>query len=256
MTALITGASAGIGREFCDVLAQHGHDLVLVARNSEKLHEVKLEVENRYPNIKCEVLVADLSVSADVARVADRLSQAQKPVDVLVNNAGLGLNQRFVTGDVEQESYLLDVLVSAVMRLTYAAASAMKQRGKGDIVVVSSVASFIAGGTYSAAKSWNTVFVESLAQELRNSGVKVSALCPGFTHTEFHQRAGMNKGEIPSWMWMSVHDVVRIGWRDHKRGKVISVPGIRYKFLVALIRIMPRPVVRRVGFVSRNRSRH
>lgn len=255
MTALITGASAGIGREFCRLLASEGHDLVLVSRNVERLNETKQEIESSFPSVTCEVLPADLSVTADLERVAQRLALPDKPVDILINNAGLGLNQRFATGDVTREQYMLDVLVSAVMRLTHAALGAMKQRGSGDVVVVSSVASFIAGGTYSAAKAWNTVFVEGLAQELRGSGIKISALCPGYTHTEFHQRAGINKNEVPRWLWLDAPSMVRAGWQDHRRGKVISVPGWQYKMLTFIIAIAPRAFVRRVGYSTRNRSR-
>ena len=255
MTALITGASAGIGREFCRLLASEGHDLVLVSRNIERLNETKQEIESSFPSVTCEVFPADLSVSADLERVAQRLASPDKPVDVLINNAGLGLNQRFATGDVTREQYMLDVLVSAVMRLSHAALGAMKQRGSGDVVVVSSVASFIAGGTYSAAKAWNTVFVEGLAQELRGSGIKISALCPGYTHTEFHQRAGINKNEVPQWLWLDASSMVRAGWRDHRRGKIVSVPGWQYKMLTLIIAIAPRAFVRRVGYSTRNRSR-
>ena len=255
MTALITGASAGIGREFCRLLASEGHDLVLVSRNVDRLNETKQEIQTLFPNIACEVFPADLSVADDLERVAQRLSSPDQPVDVLINNAGLGLNQHFVTGDVTREHYMIDVLVSAVMRLTHAAVGAMKNRGRGDVVIVSSVASFIAGGTYSAAKAWNTVFAEGLAQELRGSGVKISALCPGFTHTEFHQRAGIDKNEVPRWMWLDASAMVRAGWRDHQRGKVVSVPSWQYKMLTFIIAIAPRPFVRRVGYSTRNRSR-
>ncbi len=256
MTALITGASAGIGREFCTVLAKEGHDLVLVARNIARLNDTKAEIEREFPGITCEVLPADLSVENDIARVLSRLSSEEAPVNVLINNAGFGLNQNFVSGDIAQEKYLLDVLVTSVMRLTHAAANTMKLNGGGDIVIISSVASFIAGGTYSAAKSWTTLFAESLSEELRDTGIRISALCPGFTHTEFHQRAGINKKTIPSWMWLSVDSVVRIGWKDHKRGKAVSVPSARYKFLVALIKVLPRTTVRKINHRVRNRPKN
>jgi short-subunit dehydrogenase len=256
MTALITGASAGIGREFCTVLAAEGHDLVLVARDSERLHATKAEIEAQFAGITCEVLPADLSVQQELDRVVERLASQEKPVNVLINNAGFGLNQNFVSGDIAREKYLLDVLVTSVMHLTHVAANTMKLNGGGDIVVISSVASFIAGGTYSAAKSWTTLFAESISEELRGTNIRISALCPGFTHTEFHQRAGINKKTVPTWMWLSVDSVVREGWRDHKRGKAVSVPSMRYKFLVALIRLLPRATVRRINHQVRNRPKH
>ncbi|MEY4348135.1 MAG: hypothetical protein RIS43_554 [Actinomycetota bacterium] len=256
MTALITGASAGIGREFCNVLAAEGHDLVLVARDAERLTATKAEIESNFPGRHCEVLVADLSIPQDIDRVTVRLSSSDKPISVLVNNAGFGLNQSFVDGEIEREQYMLDVLVASVMRLSHAAANAMKNGSGGDIVIISSVASFIAGSTYNAAKSWTTLFAESLSEELRGSGIRVSALCPGFTHTEFHQRAGINKNAIPSWMWLSAEFVVRAGWRDHKAGKAVSIPSVRYKFLVALIRLFPRSAARKTYLRARNRPKH
>ncbi|MEY2634577.1 MAG: hypothetical protein RIS75_517, partial [Actinomycetota bacterium] len=144
----------------------------------------------------------------------------------------------------------------AVLRLTHAATVAMKQRGHGEIVIVSSVASFIAGGTYSAAKAWATVFAESLSQELRGTGVRISALCPGFTHTEFHQRAGIDKNQIPAWLWLDAQKMVAAGWRDHQRGKVVSVPGWQYKLLIGITKIVPRPLVRKFGFSARARTRN
>ena len=252
--ALITGASAGIGREFAWLLASEGRDLVLVARGAESLNAIADQIRAQHA-VEVEVQIADLSNRGDLARIEDRLRDTNSPIDVLINNAGLGLNQQFSTGDLEREQYLIDLLIIAQMRLTHAAVSTMRARGTGDVVLVSSVASFIAGGSYSAVKSWATVFVEGLAQELRGKGVRVSALCPGFTHTEFHERAGIAKHDIPSWMWLRADRMVAAGWADHHRGKVVSVPDWRYKSLVALIRILPREVVRRVGFRARNHNR-
>ena len=250
-TAVITGATAGIGRVFADLLAREGHDLVLVARNEERLHQTAAEI-SAATGVQCEVIAADLSQRADLDRVAARV--AADDVDVLINNAGFGLNQRFASGDLEREQLMLDVLVTAVLRLSHAAVGPMKQRGRGSIVIVSSVASFIAGGTYSEAKAWATVFAESLAIELAGSGVKVTALCPGFTHTEFHQRAGINKRAIPNFMWLEATDMVAAGWRDHQRGKVVSAPGWQYKFLLMLIKVIPRAAV--ITFNNRIRSRN
>lgn len=250
-TAVITGATAGIGRVFADLLAREGHDLVLVARNEERLHTTAAEI-TAATGVECEVIVADLGIREQLDRVAVRV--AQDDVDVLINNAGFGLNQRFATGDLEREQLMLDVLVTAVLRLTHAAVGPMKQRDRGSVVIVSSVASFIAGGTYSAAKAWTTVFAESLALELAGSGVKISALCPGFTHTEFHQRAGINKRAIPNFMWLNAETMVRDGWRDHQRGKVVTAPGWQYKFLLVLIKLIPRSTV--IKFNNRIRSRN
>lgn len=251
-TAVITGATAGIGRVFADLLAREGHDLVLVARNEQRLHQVAQEIAAA-SGVECEVLVADLSDREQLARVEERVSQHD--VEVLVNNAGFGLNQKFNNGDREREQYMLDVLVTAVLRLTHAALTPMKARNVGSVVIISSVASFIAGGTYSAAKAWTTVFAESLAIELRNTNIKVTALCPGFTHTEFHERAGINKSVIPDFMWLDATAMVTSGWRDHQRGKVVSVPGWQYKTLIALTRVLPRTTVMRFNNGIRGRKK-
>lgn len=249
-TAVITGATAGIGRVFADLLAREGHDLVLVARNEERLHQVASEISSQ-TGVKCEVLVADLGDREQLARVEERV--AADDVEILINNAGFGLNQKFASGDRDREQHMLDVLVTAVLRLTHAAVGPMKQRNRGSVIIVSSVASFIAGGTYSAAKAWTTVFAESIALELRNTNVRITALCPGFTHTEFHGRAGINKKAIPSFMWLDATALVNAGWRDHRRGKVVSVPGWQYKVLLTLIKVVPRSTV--IHFNNRIRSR-
>jgi len=252
-TALITGATAGIGRVFVELLAAEGHNLVLVARDRERLQSVAAEMTATH-GVECEVLSADLTDRDQLRQVEQRLHDDSRPIDALINNAGLGIHQPFVTGDVEREQYLLDILVTAVMRLTHAAASGMKARGNGDIVIVSSVASFVPLGTYSAAKSWNTLFAEGLSEELRGSGVRISALCPGFTHTEFHDRAGISKSSVPSFMWLDAKRMVEEGWRQHQAGRVVSIPTLRYRTLVGLMGLLPRRTVRRVGYSTRNRD--
>ena len=250
-TALVTGPTAGIGRAFAELLASEGYDLILVSRDQSRLAALAAELGGRF-GISCEVLAADLSDRSQLARVESRLADSSQPVDVLVNNAGFGVNQRFAGGDLAAEQYLLDVLAVAVMRLSHAAVAGMRDRGRGDVVVVSSVAGFIAGSTYSAVKAWATVFAESLNNELRGSGVRVSALCPGFTRTEFHTRANLEMGWLPSFMWLLPDALVAKGWRDHRRGRVVSVPGWQYRFLVGLIRVVPRGAVRRLGFRARH----
>jgi short-subunit dehydrogenase len=247
-TALITGGTAGIGAEFARQLAARGDDLVLVARDGERLAGFAAEIEARY-RVAVEVLAADLTDRGQLALVEARLADAGRPVDLLVNNAGFGVNQLFLGGDLDAEQRMLDVLVTAVLRLSHAALPGMVARGTGGIINVSSVASFIAGGTYSAAKSWVTVFSESVDRQLAGTGVTVTALCPGFTHTEFHQRAEMDVDHLPDWMWLDAPDVVRAALSDFHRGKPVSVPGAQYKALSTLARYLPRPVVRRASAV-------
>src|SRR4051794_11527186 len=178
--ALVTGPTAGIGLEFARQLAGRGHDLVLVARNVERLDEVASDLRASY-GVGVEVLAADLTDRADLAQVEARLADPDKPVDLLVNNAGFGLKGRFLDNGVEQEQAMLDVLVTAVMRLSHAALGPMVERGQGGVINVSSVAAFLPRGTYGAAKAWVNGFSEWAANEYRPKGVTVMSLCPGFT---------------------------------------------------------------------------
>jgi short-subunit dehydrogenase len=242
-TALVTGATAGIGREFAVQLASRGDDLVLVARDVERLEALARELEEAH-GVEVEVLPADLSDHDATQRVAVRLASAQRPVDVLVNNAGYSLTQGFLDTAVEDELARFDVLTPTVLVLTHAAGRAMRARGRGAIVNVSSVASFMASGTYSAEKAFVTVFSEGLASELAGTGVSVTALCPGFTHTEFHGRAGVDMSRVPSFAWLDAPRLVRDALADVDKGKVVSVPGAHYKLAVAALRLLPRPLVR------------
>lgn len=247
-TALITGGTAGLGAEFARQLAARGDDLVLVARDAARLQERADDLAQRY-RVHVEVLPADLCDRAQLAVVEERLRDLGRPVDLLVNNAGFGTNQLFLDGDLDEEQRQLDVLVTAVLRLTHAALPGMVRRGTGGVINVSSVAGFIAGGTYSAAKSWVTVFSEAVDRQVQGTGVHVTALCPGFTHTEFHQRAGMDVDHLPDWMWLDAPDVVSAALADFRRGKPVSVPGAQYKALSTLARYLPRPMVRRASGV-------
>ena len=199
--------SAGLGLEFAWQLATAKHDVVLVARDEERLTRLAAQLEAA-AGVRAEVLVADLSDRADVERVADRLRADERPVGLLVNNAGLGLNQRFVTGDLAAEEAALDVMVRAVLVLSHAAAGAMVERGRGAILNVASVAALLASGTYSAHKAWVRVFTEGLAVELRGTGVTATALCPGFVHTEFHERGEIDMTAYPEIAWLNAEDVV------------------------------------------------
>lgn len=242
-TALITGATAGIGLEFARQLADRRHDLVLVARDVDRLDRVADELRGAH-GIDVEVLGADLSDRDRLQSVADRLADRQRPVDVLVNNAGYGLKGRFLHNDVLDEERLFDVLTRAVLVLSHAAAGAMVERGSGSIINVSSVAGFIAGGTYSAAKSFTTVFTEGLASELKGTGVTATALCPGFTRTEFHERARLKMDNLPGFMWLEAPALVSTCLDDVGKGRVVSVPGPQYKAIVGLLRVVPRSLVR------------
>jgi short-subunit dehydrogenase len=253
-TALITGATAGIGAEYAKHLAKEGYDLVLVARDKQRLSAVSKSLAKEF-GVKTEILIADLTKSAQLAKVEKRLASTLKPIEVLINNAGFGINKSFLESTREAEQALLDVLVTAPMRLTHSVLPIMKQRNLGTIVNVSSVASWIAGGTYSAAKSYLTVFTESLHTELRGTKVKISALCPGFTRTEFHHRGKMKMSGLPKFMWLSAEKVVAHSWKAAKSGKAIAIPGWQYLILSSISRFGPRPMVRRIGMNVRKKQR-
>ena len=253
-TALITGATAGIGAAYAKLLAKEGFDLVLVARDLPRLKGVAKELSKLY-KIKAETIKADLTKPAQLAKVEKRLANNSKPIEVLINNAGFGLKDSFLVSNLAREQELLDVLVTAPMRLSHAVLPGMIKRNSGSIVNVSSVASFIAGGTYSAAKSYLTVFSEYLHTELRDTNIKVSALCPGFTRTEFHARGKMKMSGLPNYMWTAVDQVVAKSWRYVKAGKVICIPGWQYMLLSSIARIAPRPIVRKLGIKIRRKQR-
>ena len=253
-TALITGATAGIGAAYAKLLAKEGFDLVLVARDLPRLKGVAKELSKLY-KIKAETIKADLTKPAQLAKVEKRLANNSKPIEVLINNAGFGLKDSFLVSNLAREQELLDVLVTAPMRLSHAVLPGMIKRNSGSIVNVSSVASFIAGGTYSAAKSYLTVFSEYLHTELRDTNIKVSALCPGFTRTEFHARGKMKMSGLPNYMWTTVDQVVAKSWRYVKAGKLICIPGWQYMLLSSIARIAPRPLVRKLGIKIRRKQR-
>jgi len=245
-TALVTGASSGLGAEFARQLAARGADVVLVGRDREALERVAEEVRREH-GIRADVLVADLLEPAALAAVEQRLADAGRPIDVLVNNAGFGLGLGFETVEIEAEVRHLRLHVEAAMRLVHAVLPVMLARKSGRIVNVASVAGFVPRGTYGAAKGWLISFSRWAAVAYRDRGVTVTAVCPGFVHTNFHERLGLTPGNegVPSGMWLDAPTVVREGLRDAARGRAVSIPSVRYKALVAFSRILPdRWVVR------------
>jgi short-subunit dehydrogenase len=246
-TALVTGPTAGIGRAFAEKLAVEGYDLVLVARDEARLKEVATEI-TRLHGVGCEVLAADLTDPADLARVEERFGTG--PIEVLVNNAGFGQNKPFWANSIEAEENQLDLLVRVVLRLTHAAVLPMIERASGAVINVSSVSGYLQRNIYSAHKAWVTSFSAGLAVELHAKGVAVMALCPGFVHTEFHDRMGMDKSLIPSFLWLDATDLVDEAWQDLMRGKAVSIPSRRYKLIVAVAKLVPRALIARISTIG------
>ena len=245
-TALVTGATSGLGLEFAWQLAQARHDLVLVARTPERLRQVAEEMR-QFAGVQVEVLQADLSQRDELETVAERLREPSKPVGLLVNNAGFGLGQPFVGGDLAREEQALDVMVRAVMVTSHAAADAMVRRGRGAILNVSSVAAHNVVGTYSAHKTWVLRFTEGLAVELAGTGVTATALCPGLVHTGFHAAAGIDETQWKDLLWLDAERVVSDGLTAVRRGQVICTPSLRYRSANAILRLAPRWLVRRMA---------
>ena len=240
--ALVTGASAGIGATFARALAARGYDLILVARRRERLEALAGELESRH-GIRAEVLAADLADAAGLSSVEARIA-AEPGLELLVNNAGFGITGRFWTTAAGEQERLHLLHVVATMRLTHAALAGMVPRGHGAIVCVSSVAGFVQSPgsvTYNASKCWMNAFVEGLYLELRSmrSPVRIQALCPGFTHSEFHDVAGIDRATIAAQLWTSAEQVVEASLAGLERGALFVVPGWRYRLLVRLLAVTP-----------------
>lgn len=244
--ALITGASSGIGATFARQLAARGCDLILVARREERLQALAAELVAAH-GAQCEVLPADLTLEADVVRVSERIAAVPR-LDYLINNAGFGTKGKYFHADLAGQVNMHRVHVLAIVQLTHAALKRMVAQESGAVINVASVAGFTlsAGGTsYSATKHWLNVFTEGLYLELRSSRspVKVQALCPGFTYSEFHDVIEMDRSVVPKSWWMSADLVVAESLQGLDRGKLFVIPGFRYRWLVRLLSLVPRRMI-------------
>lgn len=248
VTSLITGASSGLGAEYAKQLAARGDALVLVARDQLALDQLAAELRDAY-RVEIEVLAADLLSDEGLARVSARLSDSDRPVDLLINNAGFGLPLSFETNEVEAEVRHLRLHNEVPLRLTHAALQVMLARKQGIIMNVASVAAFIPRGTYSAVKRWLVEFSQWGNGKYRSRGVTFTAVCPGYTHTNFHERLGLPPGKegVPTWMWLNAPQVVSESLRDAAQGKAMSIPSFKYKAIVTLTKIIPTRILARAG---------
>ena len=250
--ALVTGATSGIGESFTRLLAENNYNIVLVARDLPRLQERASQLQEKF-NVQTHIIQADLATDVGCTVVEQYIANNQ--IEVLINNAGFGINKPFTMSGLDAEQQMLDVLVRTPMRLMHGALPRMKERNKGVIINVSSVAGYIAGGSYSAAKSYLTVISESLHTELAGTNVRINALCPGFTRTEFHQRGRMSMKGLPSFMWLNSDTLVAKAWNDTLKGAPISIPGWQYQLLVFVILSLPRSIVRKAGMKLRAKQR-
>jgi uncharacterized protein len=237
--AAITGASAGLGTVFAHRLAARGYDLLLIARRGDRLSQLAGKISG-----SAEPLVADLTVTADMDRVAERLSDPR--LSLLVNNAGFGVQGAFATSPLEPQLQMHRLHIDCVVRLTHAALAGIVARNAGGVINVASVAGFLrsrGSASYCGTKSWMIAFTEALHLELRKiaPGVTVQALCPGFTYTEFHDVAHVDRNKIPKWLWMSAESVVDASLAGLDRRKLVVVPGRRYQWIVAVTTKLPIP---------------
>jgi short-subunit dehydrogenase len=250
---LVTGASVGIGKAFAEELGRRGNDLVLVARNEEQLEELSLALERRH-GISAEVLVADLSSPAEIASVVERLSQGSQ-IDTLINNAGRGAHEAFATSPLSDHLAQIDLNVRALVELCSAALTVMVARGSGSVLNVASVSAFQPvpnEAVYGATKAFVLSLTETLHVELKGTGVKVTALCPGFTRSEFQQRSGVASSATPAFMWQEASEVAVAGLDALEAGKAICVPGMHNKVLAGVTKVTPRSLLRAsAGVVTR-----
>jgi hypothetical protein len=244
--AVVTGASSGIGSVFARALAARGYDLALVARREDRLRRLADELGDRF-HVKCTLLKADLTREEELHSVEAFLASAAN-LQLLVNNAGFGSRGRFYEAPIETQDDMHRLHVLATMRLTHAALRNLTARNQGAIINVASVAAFVPrpGSTsYYATKAWINCFTEGLYLELISAGsrVRMQALCPGFTMTEFHDVLGIGRDFISRAWWMPAEQVVEASLQGLEKGKLFVVPGLRYKLLVSLLRMLPRGVL-------------
>jgi|LauGreSBDMM110SN_4_FD.fasta_scaffold42888_2 hypothetical protein len=240
--AIVTGSTSGIGKSFCELLASIGYNLITVARNVDHLNDDAILLSKKF-GIDVRIWCCDLSSPKELANLSEFITEFDQNIEVLVNNAGFGINSTFLESEASRQAEMINTMIMAPMQLTHSAGLKMKERSKGFIINISSVAGFMAGSTYCAAKSWLNVFTESIHEDYNQSGVNVHAICPGFTRTDFHKRCNQDVSGVPDFFWLTSDYVVKKAWEQVLKGKPMSVPTFHYKILVAIHQFAPRWLV-------------
>ena len=256
-SALITGGTSGIGHAFAVEFASRGTDLVLVARDADRLEKVAAELRETH-GVEVETISADLAVRDDVMRVADRIEDPARPIDWLINNAGFGLHSTVLArSEIDIQARAFDVMCLAVLILGGAAGRAMRARGSGRIVNVASTSAAIYTGNYSAVKAWARTYSTALQLELRGTGVTVTGLLPGWVRTEFHDRAGINASKLPGFVWIEADKLVRSCLADAEKGRIESIPDLKWKIAMFIGDHGPRGLARLVSrMLTASRKKH
>lgn len=248
-TALVTGGTSGIGNAFVRALAARGDDVVIVARDTERMAAIAAELSARH-GVHVECLPADLSRPVDVQRIADWIEDPAHELDLVVNNAGMGLHAKLLDKQaLATQRTAMELMCFAVLQLSGAAGRAMVARGHGRIINVSSTSAWIYQGNYSAIKAWVLSYTQALAIELRGTGVSATALCPGWVHTEFHQRAGVSSDNLPGIVWVDPDELVRDALADAQAGRAISIPTVKWKAAIRVAQMFPRVGIRQLSSI-------
>lgn len=250
-TALVTGATSGIGKEIAWQLAGEGNDIVLVARNVASLEEYADKLR-AFTGQRVEILSADLATEDGARAVGERVASQDRPIGLVVNNAGFGIGQHMIGGSLDRELAGMDVMARAILIICHYAANEFARRGYGAILNISSMTSLTAQGSYSAHKAWVRTFSEGLAETLRPHGVNVTVSCPGLVHTEFHERSNVDSSQWPDFAFIPVHKVASQSLEAVRRGRVIITPSALYSAAAGILRMSPRSLVRRVAGPGRS----
>ena len=250
-TALVTGATSGIGKEIAWQLAGEGNDIVLVARNVASLEEYAAKLRT-FTGQQVEILSADLATEDGARAVGERVASQDRPIGLVVNNAGFGIGQHMIGGSLDRELAGMDVMARAILIICHYAANEFARRGYGAILNISSMTSLTAPGAYSAHKAWVRTFSEGLAETLRPHGVNVTVSCPGLVHTEFHERSNVDSSQWPDFAFLPAHKVASQSIEAVRRGRVIITPSALYSAAAGILRMSPRSLVRRVAGPGRS----